>query len=666
LHFPDLQSKYYVATDASLYGVAGVLFQKDTWGRIKHISFVSKSLSPSQRNWSTTKRELYGVVYSLQKFRKFLWGVKFQLYTDHKALVYIHTQKLANSMMIGWLETLLDFNFDVVHIPGIANILPDQLSRLYPPMDITLEEDENKNLIKKKNKETAWKRKNNKSSNQLKNVFAVLLDNVDKQTLDYMTPPEDERVSILKDAHEFGHFGSEALVKEIHSNGLHWKNLYKEAAEIVKACPECQKHNISKRGFHPMRPIMAFLPFDHIGFDLAGPLPVTNETHNVYLMVVVDICTKYVILRALPNKQSDTVAQTLINIFGDYGFPRIMQSDNGTEFKNSLMHEISKNLGIDRRYSTPYHSQGNGASESEVKTALNTLRKMGKSDTHDWDRFLPMVQLAINYKIRNRTNSAPFSLMHARKLNLHSKHSSEKEDASGMLDALSLPELEARIEKMNTIVFPAIKARTNKILELQSSKYDEKNMIIDIDEGTPVMVKLPYRSNKLAPIYEGPFTVVRKTQGGTYVLKDETNELLHREYVPSELKVVSIDEKAIEDEIYEVEAIRDHRGDVGHREYLVKWAGYGERANTWEPPSSFNNPITIAQYWDKVKANKKKENERRAAMVKTSIQQNKQPNQKDVRNNKNRLTEDVNRNRAVKTMASAENPFLRRSKRHKK
>ena len=202
-------------------------------------------------------------------------------------------------------------------------------------------------------------------------MFAVLLDNVDKQTLDYMTPPEEERVSILKDAHEFGHFGSEALVKEIHSNGLHWKNLYKETAEIVKACPECQKHNISKRGFHPMRPIMAFLPFDHIGFDLAGPLPVTNETHNVYLMVVVDICTKYVILRALPNKQSDAVAQTLINIFGDYGFPRIMQSDNGTEFKNSLMHEISKNLGIDRRYSSRLQrpsdkSEGNSTISQDV------------------------------------------------------------------------------------------------------------------------------------------------------------------------------------------------------------------------------------------------------------------------------------------------------------
>ncbi|KAG1391545.1 hypothetical protein G6F60_012514 [Rhizopus arrhizus] len=72
LHYPDLNKKMYVATDASQYGAAAVLFQKDEKGRIKHIAFVSQSLSPSQRNWSTTKRELYAIILALKKFRVFL------------------------------------------------------------------------------------------------------------------------------------------------------------------------------------------------------------------------------------------------------------------------------------------------------------------------------------------------------------------------------------------------------------------------------------------------------------------------------------------------------------------------------------------------------------------------------------------------------------------
>jgi hypothetical protein len=138
LHYPNLNKKFYVATDASLYGVAAVLYQKDEHDCDKYIIFISSSLTPSltpsQRRWSTTKRELYAIVLALNKFRKFLWGKHFAVYSDHKALVYLHTQKIADPMMIGWIETLLDFDFDVVHIPGILNKLPDMLSRLYPPL----------------------------------------------------------------------------------------------------------------------------------------------------------------------------------------------------------------------------------------------------------------------------------------------------------------------------------------------------------------------------------------------------------------------------------------------------------------------------------------------------------------------------------------------------
>ncbi|KAG1364841.1 hypothetical protein G6F61_013624 [Rhizopus arrhizus] len=133
LHTPDLSKKFYVATDASQYGVGAVLTQRDELNRTLHIAFASKSLSPSQRKWNTTKRELYAVVFALEKYREFLWGNKFELRTDHKALMYLHTQEQANPMMIGWLETLLDFNFDVIHIQGILNQLPDLLSRLYEP-----------------------------------------------------------------------------------------------------------------------------------------------------------------------------------------------------------------------------------------------------------------------------------------------------------------------------------------------------------------------------------------------------------------------------------------------------------------------------------------------------------------------------------------------------
>ena len=615
------------------------------------MSFVSSSLSPSQRRWSTTKRELYAIVLALKKFRKFLWGRHFVVYTDHKALVYLHTQKIANPMMIGWIETLLDFDFDVVHIPGILNKLPDVLSRLYPPL-----EDENK-LVGDSSSSSSKANQNIKrvvikrkkySKDKAINVLASRLVESKNKVTDYMTPPEEERDKLLRETHEFGHFGYQAIVRDIHSRGMHWTNMYDEAKNVVQSCVECQKHSIMKRGYHPLTSVVANRPFDHVAIDLAGPLPMTEDGY-MYVLVLTDICTKYVVVRAIPNKQSDTVAKVLVNIFGDYGWPFIIQSDNGTEFRNSLLNSITANMGVDRRFSTAFHPQGNGSAEASVKIVLNTLRKMMQSNSRDWSHYVPIVQLCINKYIKNKTLSSPFSLMYARRVNLPDDYANSKKYPIPK-DLMTVKELEERIKYMEDIVFPAIEERTKKINEEYAKKYNDKNTLVDIAIGTHVMVRLKSRANKLAPIYEGPYTVVRKNRGGSYELKDEQNELLHRNYTPSELKIVNIDESKIEDEYFVVEGIRDHRGPSGKREYLVKWAGYGERANTWQKAGDFSDPTIVQKYWEKYEELKRLEHERAEEIIAKStrkISNNEKKKAIDVQSKKRAATSSVNIERRV-------------------
>ncbi|CEP11206.1 hypothetical protein [Parasitella parasitica] len=100
------------------------------------------------------------------------------------------------------------------------------------------------------------------------------------------------------------------------------------------------------------------------------------------------------------------------------------------------------------------------------------------------------------------------------------------------------------------------------------------------------MVRLPHRASKREAAYDGPYQVVQKKRS-TYVLKDDMNELLHRDYVPSELKLVAIDEA--------------HRGPEHNREYLVKWKTFGQTASSWETAASFNNPETIRKYWARIR-----------------------------------------------------------------
>jgi hypothetical protein len=131
LSHPDFRPPFYVATDASNVGVGAVLYQKGPDSRPKWISFMARTLQPAERKYSATKKELLAIVFALNKFHSYLWGNKFTLYTDHRALTYMNTQKELNPMMTTWLDTLFDYTFDVIHRPGINNILPDHLSRLF-------------------------------------------------------------------------------------------------------------------------------------------------------------------------------------------------------------------------------------------------------------------------------------------------------------------------------------------------------------------------------------------------------------------------------------------------------------------------------------------------------------------------------------------------------
>ncbi|KAK4509718.1 uncharacterized protein ATC70_007020 [Mucor velutinosus] len=619
---PDMNKKFYLECDASLYAVAVILTQRDDQGRTVYVAMLSKSLTKSQQNWPVLRRELYAVLFGLVRLRPLLYGhPEIEVMTDHRALIYIYTCKCPTRVIQNYIKILNEYpQLQFTHIKGLDNILPDKLSRLYEPLEdhteLAGDSDKKiaklqKNIMRSKgskkrfignNKQTKHYLTKNKvvyNKDKHLNVLAMKIKEGNYESVAYIAPPDNERDQLLRETHEFGHFGAASIVKKLHEEGIHWTGLYDDAKAICQSCMECARHNVVQKGYHELRNVVAYGPFDHIGIDFLGPLTPTNNG-NIYILVVYDICTRFIITRALPNKQTDTVARALTTIFGDFGVVQILQSDNGREFKSALMSEIGKALGINQRYSTAFHARGNGASESDVKNILNALRKMVSEHIYDWDSVLPGTQLAINTKIRYRTESAPFQLMFARPLNRFVDYDDPKIKDNLPKKPMTLGELRKKAEIMNQVVFPAINQRTQRIIEEQATRFNKHHKITHFKVGDWVMVRLPHRESKLEAAYDGPYQVVQKKRS-TYVLKDDMNELLHRDYVPSELKLVAIDESIIEQEVYEVDEIRAHRGPEHNREYLVKWKTFGEAANSWETAASFNNPQTIRKYWAKIK-----------------------------------------------------------------
>lgn len=412
---------------------------------------------------------------------------------------------------------------------------------------------------------------------------------------DRMEPPTEERQKILENAHLFGHFGADAIVKAIHNNGLHWPSMKEQALRIVSACKECQKYNIAQKGYNPLQPIRAYVPGDHWALDLAGPLTTSSQGNN-YLLVLVDICTRFCVLRPIPNKQSQTIVKTLIQIFCDFGLPRVLQSDNGSEFVNELMQHFKRAAGFDHRLVTPYHPRANGVAERWVQTSLRAIKKRIQGIHKDWDLYVPAVQLAMNAKVSARLNTAPFALMFARKLN-----NFEDYREGETLSPMQRHDLLERIDIMNTVVFPAIKEKMETVTMKQKGKFDKQHSIVEFPIKSHVMKRVLQKKGKLHPEYEGPYTVVRKTKGGSYVLMDEQGELLPIDIPPSQLKLISQDEIIPADEVYEIDSIIAHKKEPnGTYLYKVRWKGYTAEDDTWEPYEHFNSTDVITSYWERL------------------------------------------------------------------
>ena len=80
-------------------------------------------------NYATHDLELAAVVHALKTWRRYLIGNRCDVYTNHKSLKYIFTQKELNLRQRRWLELIKDYDMKLHYHPGKANVVADALSR---------------------------------------------------------------------------------------------------------------------------------------------------------------------------------------------------------------------------------------------------------------------------------------------------------------------------------------------------------------------------------------------------------------------------------------------------------------------------------------------------------------------------------------------------------
>ena len=121
---PAYGKEYVIFSYASLNGLGCVIMQEG-----KVVAYASRQLKLHEKNYPTHDLELAAIVFSLKLWRHYLYGEKSFIYTDHKSLKYLPSQRELNLRQRRWMEFIKDYDCMIDYHLGKANVVADALSR---------------------------------------------------------------------------------------------------------------------------------------------------------------------------------------------------------------------------------------------------------------------------------------------------------------------------------------------------------------------------------------------------------------------------------------------------------------------------------------------------------------------------------------------------------
>ena len=119
------------------------------------------------------------------------------------------------------------------------------------------------------------------------------------------------------------------------------------------------------------------------------------------------------------DKTARSVADALMDKWlPTFGFPLFLHSDQGKEFDNTMVHNLSELVGTVKTKTTPYHPRSDGLVEHFNRTLLAMLAMFVSREHDNWDDLLPFMMLAYNITVHTSTGLTPHRLVFGEECNL--------------------------------------------------------------------------------------------------------------------------------------------------------------------------------------------------------------------------------------------------------
>ncbi|GJS94723.1 putative nucleotidyltransferase, ribonuclease H [Tanacetum coccineum] len=629
LTLPSGSGGFQIYSDASKKGLGCVLMQHG-----KVIAYASRQLKPYEVNYPTHDLELAAVVFALKIWRHYLYGEACDIFTDHKSLKYIFTQRELNMRQRRWLELLKDYDTNIQYHPGKANVVADVLSRIsgmiacFDSMILhDLERLDVELCVRGSGGYWASMRIESNLMLQIKEAqrddgeLWAIVQNVEdgKHTEfsvdddgvvwfeDRLCVPNDQalREKVMTEAHSSLftiHPGSTKMYRDLKQY-FWWNGMKQDVATFVSKCMTCQQVKIEhQRASGLLQPLeIPMWKWDEISMDFVTGLPTTQKRHDA-IWVVVDRLTKSA--HFLPIRKNYGISK-LAEIFRQeivrlHGTPTSIVSDRDPKFTSHFWKGLQKAWGTRLKFSTAFHPQTDGQSERTIQTLEDMLRACALEWTGSWDEYLCLVEFAYNNSWHASIKAAPFELLYGRKCRAPICWD---EVGERLIEG---PEL---IEITNEKVAVA-KEKLKEARSRQKSYADKHRRDLEFQVGDRVFLKVsPFRGvkrfgikGKLSPRFIGPFEILERIGEVSYRLAlppqlSHVHDVFHvsllRGYHYHPLHVASYPFDQIQPDMSlseEPESILDRQERVMRNKVIpfvkILWKNHPEREATWETEES--------------------------------------------------------------------------------
>lgn len=320
-------------------------------------------------------------------------------------------------------------------------------------------------------------------------------------------PPDEEREGIIKEYHSSpinGHKGVTKTHDRIRQS-FFWPNMKTQVQSYIQNCVDCQRKKLVRaKTKQPM--VLTDTPgtaFDKICIDMTGPHPRTPDG-NIYILTIQDLLTKYSLAIPLPKTTSYHIADALMKKFiCIFATPKIILTDQGSNFTSALMKNLAKMLRIKQIRTTAYHPQTNGSLERSHHV-LNEYIKQYITDVDEWDQWLELATFAYNTSVHEGTRFTPHELVFGKVARLPT--------------SLEVPEEtidETYYEYLSDLALRVYSAQTLARENLNRAKlnykkyYDKRINPREFKAGDDAFLLKEPRHGKFDDEYVGPYKITR-------------------------------------------------------------------------------------------------------------------------------------------------------------